>query len=66
MASGRQLRNLFVIILRENAPSDPLALWIQFREKICDDLRHALRQFGPNEIFYGDPTDEHVYDYGLY
>ena len=43
MASGCQLRNLFVIILRDCAPSDPLALWLQFQDKICDDLRYALQ-----------------------
>jgi len=42
MASGHQLRNLFVIILRDCSPSDPLALWMQFRDKICNDLRYAL------------------------
>jgi len=30
MASGHQLRNLFVIILCDCVPSDPLALWMQF------------------------------------
>ena len=44
MATGWQLRNLFVTILCENAPSDPLALWIQFFVKICDGLHHALHQ----------------------
>ena len=43
MASGHQLRNLFVIILRDCLPSDPLALWMQFRDKICDDLRMQYR-----------------------
>ena len=62
MASGHQLRNLFVIILRECAPSDPLALWMQFREKICDDLRHALQRHNLRE----NPTEEEVFDYGLY
>jgi len=43
MASGHQLCNLFVIILCDCSPSDPLALWMQFQEKICDDLRYALQ-----------------------
>jgi hypothetical protein len=62
MASGHQLRNLFVIVLRECAPSDPLALWMQFREKICDDLRHALQR----RNLRVNPTEEEVFDYGLY
>ena len=62
MASGHQLRNLFVIILRDCFPSDPLALWMQFREKICDDLRHALQHHNLRQ----NPTQEEVFDYGLY
>ena len=62
MATGWQLHNLFVTILHENAPSDPLALWIQFCVKICDDLHHALH----NNNIRHDPTEEHVFDYGLY
>ena len=41
MASGHQLHNLFVIILQDCSPSDPLALWLQFWDKICDDLRYT-------------------------
>ena len=62
MATGRQLRGLFVTILRENAPSDPLALWLQFCDKLCDDLHHALH----NGNIRRDPTEEQVFDYGLY
>jgi len=67
MSSGKQLRNLFVTILQENAPSDPAALWLQFRDRICDDLCHALCQAFPNQdLIQGDPTEEDAYDYGLY
>ena len=62
MATSWQLHNLFVTILCENAPSDPLTLWIQFCVKICDDLHHALH----NNNIHCDPTEEHVFDYGLY
>ena len=62
MASGRQLRNLFVIILRDCGPSDPLTLWMAFRDKICDDLRYALH----NGNIRQDPTQDQVFDYGLY
>jgi len=61
MASGHQLRNLFVIILRDCSPSDPLALWMQFRDKICDDLRYALQHRNLRQ----HPTQEEVFDYGL-
>ena len=62
MASGHQLRNLFVTILRDCSPSDPLALWLEFRVHICDDLRHALH----SKNIVQDPTEEQVFDYGLY
>ena len=62
MASGHQLRNLFVTILRDCSPSDPLALWLEFRVHICDDLRHALH----SKNIIHDPTEEQVFDYGLY
>ena len=62
MASGYQLRSLFVTILRDCSPSDPLALWMEFRVNICDDLRHALQS--KNIILH--PTEEQVFDYGLY
>ena len=42
MASSHQLRNLFVTILRNCSPSDPLALWLEFRDNICDDIHHRL------------------------
>ena len=62
MASGYQLRQLFVTILRDCSPSDPLALWLQFRVHICDDLQHALR----SKNIVQNPTEEQVFDYGLY
>ena len=62
MASGYQLCNLFVIILHDCSPSDPLSLWMQFRDKICDDLRYALQHHNLRV----DPTQEDVFDYGLY
>ena len=62
MASVHQLRNLFVTILCDCSPSDPLALWLEFRVHICDDLRHALHS--KNIVL--DPTEDQVFDYGLY
>jgi hypothetical protein len=62
MQSGRQLRNLFVTILRDCSPSDPAALWLHFRTQICDDLRWALQHKNIRQ----NPTEEDVFDYGLY
>src|SRR6201996_7208468 len=62
MASGHQLRDLFVTILRDCSPSDPLALWLEFRVNMCDDLRHALH----SKNIVRDPTEDQVFDYGLY
>ena len=44
------------------SPSDPLALWMEFHDKICDDLRYALE----HRNLRVDPTQEDVFDYGLY
>ena len=61
MAVGRQLRDLFVSILRECTPARPRELWDTFWPDICDDLRHQLQQKGIE-----NPCDEDVQDYGLY
>jgi hypothetical protein len=61
MQTGRQLRQLFVTILKDCIPSEPLVLWDQFKEHICDDLAYALRNKG-----FENPTPDQVYDYGLY
>jgi hypothetical protein len=62
MATGRQLRDLFATLLRDCTPSDPLGLWMDFRDKICDDLRHRLESHRIRQ----NPTPEDVYDFGLY
>jgi hypothetical protein len=62
MASGYQLRNLFVTILCNCSSLNLLALWLEFRVNICDDLRHALH----SKNIMADPTEEQVFDYGLY
>ena len=61
MQTGSQLHFLFVTIIRDCFPAQPAILWDQFKEHICDDLKHALRRKGIQE-----PTDHQVYDYGLY
>src|SRR5277367_4315794 len=62
MASGHQLRNLFVTILHDCSPSDPLALWLQFRANICDDIHHTLQ----SRAIINNPSEVQVFDYGLY
>ena len=63
MQTGSQLRRLFVTILLDCAPVNPLQLWLDFQDSICDDLRHAL-QHRLHPI--PDPSDEQVHDYGLF
>ncbi|KAF9025556.1 hypothetical protein BDZ89DRAFT_1016778, partial [Hymenopellis radicata] len=62
MQTGRQLRRLFVIILKDGNPTNPHVLWEKFRAYICDDLEHYLRR----QRLVLAPTDADVYDYGLY
>ncbi len=61
MQSGAQLRSLFVTLLLFCQPAKPDELWEEFKENICDDLAHKLRQCDvPN------PTDAQLYDFGLH
>ena len=59
--TGSQLRHLFTTLLLFCTPTQPGMLWITFRDKICDDLRHKLCQLGRTAI-----THDHVYDFGLH
>ena len=61
MQTGTQLRSLFCTILADCTPYDPVLLWSNFREHICDDLKHALSRHG-----ILNATEEQIYDYGLY
>ncbi|KAJ6455547.1 hypothetical protein C8R47DRAFT_933862, partial [Mycena vitilis] len=61
MQTGTRLRRLFITLLLFCNPSEPWRLWEEFRVHICDDLAHRLRTMG-----FEDPTDEDVFDYGLY
>ena len=63
MQTGSQLRHLFATILLHCNPTSPGDLWIKFREKICDDLPHAVAQNYPD---IENPSPEHHFDYGLY
>jgi hypothetical protein len=62
MQTGRQLRHLFVTILRDCTPADPRALWDTFWPHICDDLRHQLQHVAN----IPDPSEAQIQDYGLY
>ena len=62
MQTGNQLRNLFGVILLFCSPAEPLALWERFKPKICDDLSNTLQR----KHHIAHPSDEEVYDYGLY
>jgi PIF1-like helicase/Helitron helicase-like domain at N-terminus len=62
MAVGRQMRHLFVTIIKDCDPADPRALWDTFWQDICDDLkRHPV--FRNREV---EPSEEEIQDYGLY
>ncbi|GLB44068.1 putative helitron helicase-like domain at N-terminus [Lyophyllum shimeji] len=62
MQPGRQLRHLFVTILRDCNPSDPAALWNTYWPQICNDLRYRLE----HDNIRVNPSDEDVIDYGLF
>ena len=59
--TGAQLRRLFATLLLFCTPTQPNVLWINFCDKICDDLRHKLHGLGRTNVSESD-----VYDYGLH
>ncbi|KAI0687474.1 PIF1-like helicase-domain-containing protein, partial [Earliella scabrosa] len=62
MHTGSRLRDLFAVILVHCSPTDPLALWEEFRDHICDDLPYWLRQ----AFHLPYPSHDNIYDYGLF
>jgi hypothetical protein len=56
MATGHQLRVLFITILYECSPSNPRHLWDTHKHRLCDDLRYRLQHRHIRE----DPSDEDV------
>ena len=62
MATGRQLRDLFATLLCDCTPSDPLHLWMDFQDKICNNLQHRLQIQNLRQ----NPTPEDTYDFGLF
>jgi hypothetical protein len=62
MATGHQLRVLFVTILIDCSPTYPRQLWDTHKHRLCDDLRRTLQRRHIRE----DPSDEDISDYGLF
>ncbi|KIK19417.1 hypothetical protein PISMIDRAFT_44043, partial [Pisolithus microcarpus 441] len=62
MQTGSQLHSLFVVILLCCAPSQPLQLWEQHQQSICDDLH--------NQLIHGhhieNPSEAQMHDFGVY
>jgi hypothetical protein len=60
--TGRALRSLFVTILINCLPTDPLSLWTRFAAHLSDDCAHQLRtSFG-----VADPSREESGDLALH
>ena len=62
MQTGHQLQSLFVMILLHCSPVDPHCLWVDTKHHLCDDLQYQLIHC----LHMPDPTEDQVYDYGLY
>src|SRR6266542_3557172 len=62
MATGHQLRVLFVTILIDCSPTHPRQLWNNHKHSLCDDLRRTLQRRHIRE----NPSNEDVWDYGLF
>ena len=48
-------------MLRECFPSQPLLLWEQYKDSLCDDLKRTLSRRGLN-----NPSTQLAHDYGLH
>jgi hypothetical protein len=58
---GSGMRNLFAIILTDSNPGNPVDLWEQHKDDLCDDCEYRLREkFG-----IPMPSEEQVYSLGL-
>ena len=62
MKTGQQLQSLFVMILLHCNPVDPHYLWVDTKGHLCDDLQYQLI----HRLHMPDPTEDQIYDYGLY
>ena len=62
MATGHQLRILFINILIDGIPANPRHLWDMHKHRLCDDLFRTLQRRQIREY----PVQEDVWDYGLF
>ncbi|XP_078521590.1 uncharacterized protein LOC144790763 [Lissotriton helveticus] len=60
--SPSKLRELFVTILLFCNPSDPLTLWDQYKEDLCEDILHNRRQETNDESI---PMSNDIFNQGL-
>ena len=71
-ATGGSLRNLLVVALTFGPLAEPVELWDEFCNYICDDLPHKLQQLFPDNELYTIVNEELFHkglatlDYGLY
>ena len=65
-AAGHYLRLLFTTALSFEAIPDPLEVWDQFKEHICDDLQHRLQVQGLDGLDIPDDMENLHLDYGLF
>jgi hypothetical protein len=61
LQSGTVLRSLFIMIVSDCTPADPMKLWDLYKEHLCDDLGHRLSRQGVPHL-----TREVIHDYGLH
>ena len=61
LQTGRELRHLFVIILQECSPTDPLALWNAHAHNLSDDCHWKLQQQG-----FSEPSEEQIFSLALH
>ena len=58
---GHSFRSLFLSVVRENRPTQPLQLWHRYKTILCDDLQRILARHG-----LINPPIEMIFDYGLF
>jgi hypothetical protein len=61
-SSGTGLRSLFVSLLLFGEIGGPLRLWLEYRQQMCDDIPHRLRE---QYVPFPETEDLH-FDYGLH
>ena len=65
--TGRAFRHLFALALQHTTLSNPLIIWEEFKEVLCDNLAHLLVTGGVVVPAGGEEMGAGLaYDYGLY